>query len=456
MQTPQTHPHLVALALAAIVMSVTLAALAWLVPAPGQMLARGIRDELDDAPAATIGLQLARLEALREDALPALVDALGSDRLEVSRGARRLIDAEFDRWQGLPSDVGSRHVDHLARLLATHSEGYGAASREQARQLALRIMAWPIDRAAVDRTQLIATCEVVLRIAGRSVPATLAGTTSRSRPSEIDRVAEPEAEAGEERKAEAMGIEPSEQWRARQRHANAANPFSDDPEAAPGLSPEPAILPATRPELGVPRPRVAEDRSQPPDRSQVDDASRPPPLPARVPEDPGLLDGSPLATSRPKSRVASREDPDPLGTEPPALPHRRLPSPRELQEAETIAVVRWLFVDQAEAIAKAELSERGFSEVQIRIARQAVDPDPAVRLQLARKLPNLAGTDPLPWLLWLSRDVDPEVRRTTIGILATSPDPAVQDRLRELEEEETDASVLNVVRRALEQRGRTY
>ena len=74
--------------------------------------------------------------------------------------------------------------------------------------------------------------------------------------------------------------------------------------------------------------------------------------------------------------------------------------------------------------------------------------------ELAKVLPSIAVSDPRPWLLWLSHDTDPRVRKATVAILATNPDPILQDRLRELELKETDESVLRVVKQALEQRRR--
>jgi HEAT repeat protein len=105
-------------------------------------------------------------------------------------------------------------------------------------------------------------------------------------------------------------------------------------------------------------------------------------------------------------------------------------------------------------IAKDALAERGFSELEILVAKQIVDPDPTVRLALAKALPNIGVNDPRPWLLWLSHDLDADVRRATVAILATNPDPALQDRLLELELKETNESVLDVVKQALEQRRR--
>jgi HEAT repeat protein len=94
--------------------------------------------------------------------------------------------------------------------------------------------------------------------------------------------------------------------------------------------------------------------------------------------------------------------------------------------AASIVIMRWLLVAEAMTIAKDALAERGFSELEILVAKQIVDPDPTVRLALAKALPNIGVNDPRPWLLRLSHDLDAGVRRATVAILATNPDPALQ------------------------------
>ena len=431
----QLHQHMVSLALAAVAILVSLAMLLHLVPSPTQMLARGIGDKLDDATPATVALHLTQLQTLQADALPALVDALGSDRFDVSRGARRLIDLEFDRWQELQPSVASKHVEHLAWLLATHTPSYSASSREHARQLTLRILQCPIDREVVDRTQLVATCEIVLRTAGQVVPPVLAR----------------ESQDWRGLVAAASGLETSDQWRVRRNHEDASLRFNNDLRVEPGWRPVPPIPPPTLPALGVPLPPVAEDRWSPLELPQAGDTPR-----SAQELGPMLHDRSPRAMSQPSAarqgpRVAFPPASEPRRTAPVAIP-----SIDELRTAETIVVMRWLLVDAAATIAKVTLSERGFSPVEIRIARQIVDPDPAVRLELVKRLPNIAADDPRLWLLWLSHDMDPDVRRATVAILATSPDPVLHNRLRELELEETDASVMRVVKLALEHRKRGF
>jgi len=75
-----------------------------------------------------------------------------------------------------------------------------------------------------------------------------------------------------------------------------------------------------------------------------------------------------------------------------------------------------------------------------------IDPDANVRLQLIQSLPQMSGIDSRPWMLWLSRDQDPQVRKAAVAVIATSADPALLQRVRELEREETDDEVLRVVR----------
>ena len=76
-----------------------------------------------------------------------------------------------------------------------------------------------------------------------------------------------------------------------------------------------------------------------------------------------------------------------------------------------------------------ELHWRGFSEVDLELARQLFSPDIEVRKQLAAAVPRLASVDASRWLLWLAADPQPEVRRAAISTLATTGDPALLDRV---------------------------
>jgi hypothetical protein len=418
----QLKLHLVSMALAAAAMTAALAILVWLIPSPSQMLAVGIGDELETAKPETVALHWMQLETLGVAALPTLVEALGSDRLDVSTGARKLIDLEFNRWQGLSPDVASKNVQQLAELLSAQVASYSATSREHARQLTLRILRWPIDRATVDRTQLIATCEIVLRTAGENLPAVLTDETLPQTTPVATRIE----------------IETVDQWRAR-RNRNAAL-YGDQND----LSLRHPVPPIPPPTMGVLHPPVAEDQSR--------SVGSPRTGTLGLAQEPGLLpfERRPRDMSLPMVVGEQPGNSFPIAPDP-SDGARVIPTVDELQDAEPIVIMRWLLDPNAEAIATDALVRRGFSQLEIRVARQIVDPDPKERLALAQALPNIPVNDPRPWLLWLSHDDDVSVRKATVAILATNPDPVLQNRLRELELEETDEGVLAVVKQALEQ-----
>jgi hypothetical protein len=65
-------------------------------------------------------------------------------------------------------------------------------------------------------------------------------------------------------------------------------------------------------------------------------------------------------------------------------------------------------------------------------------------VETRRRVANMLArwpVNPGRWLILLSHDSDPEVRRTAVGLMATTHDPAVHRRLLELEQVETDDDV---------------
>lgn len=85
---------------------------------------------------------------------------------------------------------------------------------------------------------------------------------------------------------------------------------------------------------------------------------------------------------------------------------------------------------QASAAA-AELHRRGFSLREIEIGKHLTSPDAAERTKYTEQLPS-TGIAVKPWLLYLSTDPDAEVRRAAVAIMATSNDPELKAKLREL------------------------
>lgn len=99
-----------------------------------------------------------------------------------------------------------------------------------------------------------------------------------------------------------------------------------------------------------------------------------------------------------------------------------------------------------------ELQRRGYRDAHLGLARMLVGPDVDSRLALIEALPRARGIDPNPWLLWLSRDVDPRVRKAAMAVMATSSDPRLIAQLKAREKDETNPDVLQFLRGLLQGR----
>jgi len=97
--------------------------------------------------------------------------------------------------------------------------------------------------------------------------------------------------------------------------------------------------------------------------------------------------------------------------------------------------------DSERTSARRELLRRGFSEVDLELARQLFSPDIEVRKQLAAAVPRLASVDASRWLMWLAADPQPDVRCAAITTLATSGDPALLDRVEAMARRDADSQI---------------
>jgi HEAT repeat protein len=130
------------------------------------------------------------------------------------------------------------------------------------------------------------------------------------------------------------------------------------------------------------------------------------------------------------------------------------PRVNALAGVEAIDVMRQLRQDdrQAAAEARAELVRRGFGEVDLELARQLFDPDPAVRKRVARAVPRLESVDAVPWLLWLCHDEDADVRMTAVTLLATTGDPRILEQVEALARQDTDPRIHELAEQIGQQR----
>jgi hypothetical protein len=126
----------------------------------------------------------------------------------------------------------------------------------------------------------------------------------------------------------------------------------------------------------------------------------------------------------------------------------------KMKADDVLDVMRRLRSDEAEqrAEARRELVRRGFSEVDMELARQLFSPDAETRKQLARAVPRLASVDAAQWLMWLAQDPQPEVRLVAVSLLATTGDPGLLDRVEAMARIDKDAQIKALAEQIRKQR----
>jgi hypothetical protein len=385
---------------------VVLAMLARSIYPPESQLLDRWRQELPSLADEQVPVRLQQIAALGDRSVPILVEALHSDRQLVADSAQTLLEQSVDQWQLLSLSDSSPRIAGLMQELARHS-GQPGPHASGSTKLATRALLWPLDRKVVDGEQVVSDCETTIRaFAVRHAPDNAKSSTANR---EVV-FAEVDSPAG--------GV------------------ATASPLPGGGLPIELAGAP-TLPRQEVPLPREPAREPQP----FVPVASR-------------RIFGGPAETFSPRRTVQNVDAPRPT---PQANPSSPSATPKPTRVAEMLKalpdldVIRRLVDDEKSVVrlAREELTHRGFQQVHLRLAERLVDPDAEVRLQLVRSLPELAGIDSRPWLVWLSGDPAPQVRKAAIAVIGTSSDPTLRERLREIEREEADDEILRLVRRIL-------
>lgn len=393
--------------------SAMLAAVAyWKFPST-RLIAGRLESETPAVGSENIARHLQQLRQLGKDGLQSLVRSMSSNRADISEGAATAIESELEEWRSLPVDASSVLVSTLAELLALHADSYPPPARRRAAQIASQILLWPIDRNVIDGSRLVDDCGTVLEASFH--------------------VAENPAVEAAISDLEELATE---------------NNFDEPAAVSPSPTPIQDRLPGGISEISPPPQEFGSDENLPILPYPVSSAE-PNPFPVSEPTDDTAADepAPQLYRSPAPTRVLEQEAPRPPAHTPVAV----LRKPPALDKLADLDVMRELHSasDAVSFAAAEELKGRGYRDIDIKLARHLVDPDPQVRLKLVGALPSIAGVDPRPWLLHLMKDSSVEVRRAAASVLATSSDPEIRRRLEELELEETDPEVLRQVRRAL-------
>lgn len=413
---------------------------------PARFLATQWQDELKTLPDEQLPLRLNQLAGLGEEGLVVVVKALDEPRATLAAAASRILDQQLDRWQTLRLGESSQRVAALARVLAENSLVSGAEARQASAGLATRILLWPVDRTRVDGAQLVADCESVLRIAraDRSTQANpTQATPTQSTPTQSTPTrATPTRATPTQATSEDVAATPRRDYDAglsRIETATATLLGGDLPIAIADATSLPRLTTEQGPVLSPRKPRLFVPRT-PAALRTVPTVSQPKATPA-------TSDQTSAEQNATDSAQQSRADLEERGSlisvpaaAPPLTALTDLEVMRALQHADGVRTIA----------AGHELARRGFRAVHVDLARKLFDPDPRERAKLIDALPRIAGIDARPWLIVLSRDEEPAVRRQVIGLFATSGDPALLKQLQEIERVESDPEIRQLVRRILD------
>ena len=412
-------------------MTVGLLALATGLRGPyAHLAAQHWRKQLSSVPDSRAAVVLGQVAALDKPGIPVLVEAIGSQRESVARAGKDTLLREIQRWEMLSPAAASTRLAILAEALAKRVDGFGPTARSDAGDLATRILLWTLDGEAVDRQQVISACDKVLRttVIGRESP-----------PERVDAGATPPVGPTAEPMPSGAAI-------------------SELARLPGGGLPIDSFSPGTRPEEDTEATETFNLASKPPQRLARPAHARPIrllPQPESLLVVPRHLQPMPEvpSASRP-TRVRSlsfgHRDDGPANV--PPLPSNDLSD--DMTQLEVTNVMQRLHASARPIAtrAEAELVRRGFSPLQIALARRLFDPDPQVRKELVRALPSLGGVDASAWLICLSRDVDPDVRMAAIALMATVADPALVEQLEAIARADPDPRIQRQAERMAQQR----
>jgi hypothetical protein len=115
--------------------------------------------EENDAAALVLGF-----DSHNQRAIPALAFALADPRPAVAEAAQHTIGRLIADWQLLPAGEAAPRVASLAQHLAAHGNQVALRRRAWLRDLAARLLVWPIPSQSDLSVATIAQCEAILRL----------------------------------------------------------------------------------------------------------------------------------------------------------------------------------------------------------------------------------------------------------------------------------------------------
>jgi hypothetical protein len=159
-------PIAMTLAMAGLLVILFAASRAW----QRSALASHLHSELGDADGEEIATLVRQLAELGDEGIGPLVRALGSSRPTVAERARRELLGLLEEWDSLEPAESSPKLAVMATSLAEEIHEFSQPTRRVAADLAHQLLLRPTDGDVVDRGELIASCEAVLKASPSETP----------------------------------------------------------------------------------------------------------------------------------------------------------------------------------------------------------------------------------------------------------------------------------------------
>ncbi len=373
------------------------------------------------AVAADDGVQMIirKIGQLDKAGIPILAQSLGSDRACVAWAAKQELWRLLENWRYFPAKECTSRLQILAEALAQEVDHFSPAGRSDAAELATRILVRPLEGRGVDSYKLLTATEKVLRSG-----ADIKGKSIR-----------PHADA------------PLPLAQLEKDHLPADSPILLSEGRETNGGPSARLRPLPEADAQANQPSLL-DHTTAGDTSSI--VTRLPQV-SRIPDhDEASVESS--TTAKQDRQSASADRIRPTSFVGPEENERRLSVMLAAKDALDLLQELNDNNETKATQAEAELIRRGFTAAQLAVVGRLFDPNPAIRKELVRQLPNLEDINTVPWLLRLARDQDVEVRLAAITVLATSSDPAVLDQLEAIIQSDSDSTVRRIADRIVLQR----
>ncbi len=301
-----------------------------------------------------------------------LVVACSNPNERANLAAIRQLQLQLDRWTEEPNFDHSQQVETIVQHLAQQADRYSPDQLLCLLPLIERLSMWPVASEKIALAQYLQNTELLVRRLAELPP----------------------------QKREFVEVVPDRGPEPPQNVSPPAEVARLDPPSASLAVPPPEITPLPLPAEAVPQPETS-----------------PTPIAAKPPMILEMLSPAP-------SNLRRLDEPPAPSNEPRRLdPPEATPQPnaaRRWEDWSDWQVIRLLQRTTDAGAAEEELRLRGYQSHDLRIARLAVDPEPAVRLKLTEELPRIPGIDARLWLLQMAEDSDREVKQAAAAILRTA------------------------------------